>query len=102
MRRTSYNTEASVRDRDQKLLAWLEYAEGMQEILQAQIKARREILDEERRLQDDRQTSPTSQRSAAGTPADRSIEIWLKWSPRWEAWVQRNDVRSDPYVLVCQ
>lgn len=100
MRRTSYNTEASVRDRDQKLLAWLEYAEGMQEILQAQIKARREILDEERRLQDDRQTSPTSQRSAAGTPADRSIEIWRKWSPRWEAWVQRNDVRSDPILAL--
>lgn len=99
IRRTSYSAEASVRDRDQKLLAWLEYAEGLQDILVAQHKAQRELSDEERRTQDERQTSPTSsQRSAAGTPADRSMDIWRKWSPRWEAWAQRSDTRSDPYV----
>jgi hypothetical protein len=101
IRRTSYTSEPSVRDRDQKLLAWLEYAEGLQEILTAQHKARREIQDEEKRLQDERQaqTSPTaSQRSAAGTPTERALEIYRKWSPRWDAWAQRSDARSDPYV----
>jgi hypothetical protein len=97
IRRTGYTAEASVRDRDQKLLAWLEYAEGLQDISLAQQKARKEMSDEERRLQDER-TSPSSQRSAAGTPADRAIEIWRKWSPRWDAWAQRADTRSDPYV----
>ncbi|ORX39447.1 hypothetical protein BD324DRAFT_332943 [Kockovaella imperatae] len=74
------------RDRDLKLLAWLEYCETLAEVHRAQTDLLRSPENHDDTLGSDRQI------------VERSIEIWRKYSPRWEAWAGVWAVRNDPIL----
>lgn len=92
--------DPAVRDRDHKLLAWLEYAEMLSEgqffslalqftatdraVHAAQQALRRELMRDE---------TPTALISRA---AEGVIDIWRRYSSRWEAWAGSWSARTDP------
>lgn len=61
----------------------------------------RPLSDRERGRERDRQTTkPPSVQSAGDEESDRKkiMEIWRKYSSRWETWATGWSARGDPYV----
>lgn len=97
------SVDLAVRDRDHKLLAWLEYAEMMAEggsllatdcrsfssslpVLRAHNVLKRDVAREE-----------SSQRAGVDVrAADAAADIWRRYGTRWDAWAGVWSARSDP------
>lgn len=82
------SVDVAVRDRDHKLLAWLEYAEMMAEVLRAHNVLKRDVAREE-----------STQRAGVDVrAADAAADIWRRYGTRWDAWAGVWSARSDPIL----
>jgi hypothetical protein len=83
-------SDSAARDRDLKLLAWLEYAETLADVFRSQqnamlVMAPRSIGDGE----GDTSTGDDTARERAG------CDTWTNYAARWDAWAAGWVVRSD-------
>lgn len=97
--------DPAVRDRDLKLLGWLEYAENLLEILRAQQTARiasasdddkaTPTKDSGKHRPDSGPSRPGGEEKVQGQ-ARRAVMIWRKWGSKWDNWATSWNVRVDP------
>ncbi|KAK4683437.1 hypothetical protein P7C73_g6828, partial [Tremellales sp. Uapishka_1] len=101
---SSPSNDPATRDRDSKLLAWLEYAETLVEVQGAQKRVKPTALEGELPCQEavevkDRTSSPEVALESSAERR-RATEPWHNWSAKWEAWAGGWAARSDPWVVV--
>jgi hypothetical protein len=102
---TTTSIDPAVRDRDLKLLAWLEYSEYLVAILKAQQTTRLVAANEaavsprmEGRPPSTRPESSAQRATGEGTSSQSSkaMELWKRWGGQWENWAMAWNVRADP------
>ncbi|ORY31646.1 hypothetical protein BCR39DRAFT_87706 [Naematelia encephala] len=103
--------DPAVRDRDLRLLAWLEYAETLAEVFRSQQSSRgtassEMIIESAEETISERGSVRSHQTGGAGAALPSSdegerrkpLDIWRRYAPRWEAWAGSWSVRNDPIL----
>jgi hypothetical protein len=102
---TTASVDPAVRDRDLKLLAWLEYAENLVEILKTQQAMRVTPSSAEAPSPRPREGRAGSTRPGSsqriieeGTegPGGLVVDIGRRWAGKWDNWASAWSVRADP------
>ncbi|WWD19831.1 hypothetical protein CI109_104298 [Kwoniella shandongensis] len=82
--------DPAIRDRDLKLLAWLEYAETLADVHHLQQATRLAPAPAE--------ASP--EETIAEDRRSKAMDSWRKYGPRWETWAGTWAARSDPILAL--
>ncbi|KAK8853402.1 hypothetical protein IAR55_004108 [Kwoniella newhampshirensis] len=82
--------DPAVRDRDLKLLAWLEYAETLADVHQLQDSSRLTPASAE----------PLTEESILDDRRAKAVDPWRKFGQRWESWAGGWAARNDPILAL--